>query len=173
MKSCRTCQQTFSLEFFAKDKHKKDGHANACKKCRKEHTRTYRARNPEIYKALDAEYRRANRSSVNNWHRTYNQDPLNKLRKNLRNRLTMAVKNGQKAGSAVQDLGISINELKSYIEAKFQPGMTWDNWGEWHIDHVKPLIAFDLTDREQVLVACNYTNLQPLWARENLSKGGR
>ncbi len=53
--------------------------------------------------------------------------------------------------------------------------MTWDNYGlyGWHIDHIKPLASFDLTDREQFLEACHYTNLQPLWAEENLSKGNK
>jgi hypothetical protein len=53
--------------------------------------------------------------------------------------------------------------------------MSWDNWTTdgWHIDHIKPLASFDLTDRQQLLLACHYTNLQPLWAIDNLSKGDR
>jgi hypothetical protein len=88
-----------------------------------------------------------------------------------------AIKNGQKAGSAVDDLGCSIEFLRAYLEAHFNPGMTWDNWGQgpgkWHIDHIVPLAWFDLTNREQFLSACHYTNLQPLWSEENLSKGAR
>jgi hypothetical protein len=58
------------------------------------------------------------------------------------------------------------------MESKFQPGMTWDNRGkEWHIDHIIPLATFNLQDRRQFLVACHYTNLQPLWARDNMVKG--
>jgi len=95
-----------------------------------------------------------------------------RLSQNLRTRLGKAVKEGWKAGSAVKDLGCTIEELKAYLEAKFEPGMDWDNWGRygWHIDHIRPLASFDLTDREQFLRACHYTNLQPLWAEDNLKK---
>ena len=98
-----------------------------------------------------------------------------KLSHNLRNRLNIAINRNQKIGSAVDDLGCSIPELKVYLESKFQPGMTWDNWSDvgWHIDHIKPLASFDLTDRKQFLEACHYTNLQPLWAKDNLIKSDK
>ena len=98
-----------------------------------------------------------------------------KLLVNLRKRLHCAIRNNQRSGSAVRDLGCSIEELKTYLESKFQPGMTWDNWSPtgWHIDHIVPLKSFDLTDREQLLRACHYTNLQPLWAKGNLKKSNR
>ena len=60
-----------------------------------------------------------------------------------------------------------------WLEARFTPGMTWDNYGEWHIDHVRPLASFDLTDVEQCKAACHYSNLQPLRARDNMAKGDR
>ena len=93
-----------------------------------------------------------------------------KLSRALRNRLYVIKK--QKSGSAIKDLGCTIEELKSYLESKFLPGMTWDNWSidGWHIDHIKPLSSFDLTDRQQFLESCHYTNLQPLWAKDNLLK---
>ena len=98
-----------------------------------------------------------------------------KLSHNLRTRLNIAINRNQKIGSAVDDLGCSIPELKVYLESKFQTGMTWDNWSDvgWHIDHIKPLASFDLTDRKQFLEACHYTNLQPLWAKDNLIKSDK
>jgi IS30 family transposase len=89
---------------------------------------------------------------------------------NLRSRMYQAVRRGTKSGSAVRDLGCTIAELKTWIESNFVDGMSWDNWGEWHIDHVRPLASFDLTDRIQFLQACHFTNLQPLWAKDNLRK---
>ena len=90
----------------------------------------------------------------------------------MRSGLHRGIKRNQKAGSAVSDLGCSIPEFKIYIESLFQKGMTWDNWSThgWHLDHIIPLSSFDLTDREQFLIACNYKNLQPLWAKDNLKK---
>jgi len=98
-----------------------------------------------------------------------------KLTCNLRSRLTRAIKNNQKSGSAVDDLGCGISELILYLESKFQPGMTWDNWNYrgWHIDHIIPLSSFNLENREELLKAVNYANLQPLWAKDNISKNNK
>lgn len=75
----------------------------------------------------------------------------------------------------MRDLGCSVTELRAYLEFRFQPGMTWANYGKgrsrWSIDHIRPLASFDLTDRAQLLEACHYTNLQPLWNPENSRKG--
>jgi endogenous inhibitor of DNA gyrase (YacG/DUF329 family) len=103
----------------------------------------------------------------------------NKLIHSLRSRLNHALKRGFKAGSAVRDLGCSIEELKKHLESKWHPHpetgelMTWNNHAlrGWHIDHIKPLDSFDLSNREQLKIACHYTNLQPLWWRDNIIKG--
>ena len=96
---------------------------------------------------------------------------------NLRSRLRLILKRKTKLGSAVNDLGCSVSELKFYLEGKFQDGMTWENYGctgnVWHIDHMIPLSFFNLTDHEQFLKAVHYTNLQPLWAKENIFKGNK
>ncbi len=91
----------------------------------------------------------------------------------LRSRLIGAIKKNSKKGSAIRDLGCSIEELKIYLETQFQPNMTWKNWSKkgWHIDHIIPLFCFDLTNPKHFKKACHYTNLQPMWANENLRKG--
>lgn len=91
----------------------------------------------------------------------------------LRTRLYMAVKRGSKVGSAVTDLGCSIEEFKCFIENQFTEGMSWDNYGKWHLDHVRPLAAFNLEDRTQFLEVANWTNYQPLWAEDNIRKGSK
>ena len=100
----------------------------------------------------------------------YNTDIKYRLACRLRSRITRAMKVGSKSGSAVHDLGCSIPEFQAYIAGLFWPGMSWENYGKWHLDHILPLSKFDLTDREQFLKACHYTNIQPLWATDNLKK---
>ena len=149
--------------------------------------KAYREANKEKIKIRSKAYREVNKNKIKTYNEV-NRDKINsykrnrfktdiqyKLSCNLRNRLYDSIKNNQKAGSAVKDLGCTIEELKSYLESKFQPGMTWDNWSidGWHIDHIKPLMSFDLNDRKQFLEACHYTNLQPLWSTDNLSKGDK
>jgi hypothetical protein len=106
--------------------------------------------------------------------RKYKEDPRFKLSLLLRNRVNSAIKRGSKAGSGVRDLGCSVEELKSHLESKFQSGMTWENWGtgkrKWNIDHIMPLAAFNLANRQHVLLACHYMNLRPMWSSDNLSK---
>lgn len=92
---------------------------------------------------------------------------------NLRSRLNIAIKSNQKKGSAVKDLGCSISEFKFYLEGKFKDTMSWGNYGKWHIDHIIPLTYFDLSKRKEFLKACHYTNLQPLWAEENIKKSNK
>jgi hypothetical protein len=102
----------------------------------------------------------------------YKNDVNYRLTCVLRARLNRAIKCGTKAGSAVKDLGCSIAEFKLYIESKFEPGMTWDNWSRngWHLDHKEPLGSFNLEDQEQLKKACHYTNLQPIWIKDHKIK---
>ena len=92
-----------------------------------------------------------------------------RLASNLRRRMHSAVK----SGSAVRDLGCSLNTFKLYIENQFEDGMLWDNYGNWHLDHVLPLASFDLSNRQQFLEATHYLNYQPLWAFDNKQKGAK
>ena len=132
--------------------------------------------NKDTIKVQQKTYYENNKSKRHNYHyNKLNTDIQYKLTCNLRSRLYNAVNKNYKAGSAVKDLGCTIKEFKDYLESKFQSGMNWDNWTHdgWHIDHIKPLASFDLTDRKQFLEACHYTNLQPLWAKDNLIKSDK
>lgn len=91
----------------------------------------------------------------------------------LRNRLNAALRRvwAKKSTSAIKLLGCSIEHFMVHLESQFEPGMTWENRRKWHIDHIIPCAAFDLTDTEQQRACFHYTNLRPLWASENISKG--
>ena len=96
------------------------------------------------------------------------------LRKRLRGRLQKALKGIIKSKRTMELLGVPhLDFLKTYLECKFKEGMTWENRHLWHIDHIIPCSSFDLTKPEEQAKCFHYTNLQPLWASENLSKGNR
>ena len=96
-----------------------------------------------------------------------------KIAAKIRSRLHDAMENDYKTGYAVENLGCTIEFLKEYLEGKFTLGMTWENRSEWHVDHIVPLSSFDLTNDEELKEACHYTNLQPMWAKDNLKKNDR
>jgi len=87
----------------------------------------------------------------------------------------MALKENKKIDSAIKLLGCSREDLIKHIESQFVEGMSWDNWSVngWHIDHIRPVSSFDLSDPLQVEKCFHYTNLQPLWAKDNLSKSNK
>ena len=140
-----------------------------------------RRKDPEFAEAQSkrkARWRTANRDKHLATSRAYDAEQLRtnlqrRLSKNLRHRLRKAMLGETRGISAVRDLGVSIEEFKAWIESKFICGMTWFNYGEWHLDHIKPLASFDLSVDAQVKAACNYKNIQPLWAKDNLIKGSR
>jgi len=101
------------------------------------------------------------------------QDPEFRILVSLRSRARYAVKakgDGKKAFKTKELLGCSVPYLRKHLEAQFKEGMSWDNYGDWHIDHIKPCAAFNLTCEKQQKECFNYKNLQPLWAEENMRK---
>lgn len=97
-----------------------------------------------------------------------------KLADVLRSRTTAAIKGGSKAGSAVRDLGCSVDVARQHIQSQFHNGMYWENHGKhWHVDHFYPLSKADLTNRVQFLAAANYQNLRPMLAGPNIAKSNK
>lgn len=96
--------------------------------------------------------------------------PSARLRNAVSARLWAALK-GRSDGALFGRLGYSLEELRSHLEARFTVGMTWDRYGAWHVDHIRPCAAFDLTSAEDFAACWSLENLQPLWASENVRKG--
>ena len=166
-------QKAYQKAYNKVNKDKISSKQKAYREVNKERQKAYREDNKDTIKAYKKAYNEVNKDKINSYFNNRRKTDIQfKLSHNLRVRLISAIKGNYKVGSAVKDLGCSVEELKSYIESKFQPGMSWDNWNKdgWHIDHIKPLASFDLTDRNQLLEACHYTNLQPLWATDNIIK---
>ena len=96
---------------------------------------------------------------------------------NLRNRIYYAVlaDGASKAQSTADLIGCTVQELRQHLEAQFADDMSWENYGRtgWHIDHIRPCASFDLSDPDQQRQCFHYTNLQPLWASDNMRKGDR
>ncbi len=116
-----------------------------------------------------------NRKNAKKIYQRRRERPYEKLASTIRSRIYDYLKHGYKSDKTEKLLGITMKELQVYIEKQFKPGMTWDNYGfyGWHVDHRLPLSSFDLTNQEEQKKAFHYTNLQPLWAKENMSKGAK
>ncbi|MFA5031091.1 MAG: hypothetical protein WC495_05910 [Patescibacteria group bacterium] len=146
------------------------------KEIRNKKAKEYYQKHRERYLEEKRKYRKTHSKEIKDYrNKRMKTDIKFKLICYLRSRLSVAVRNNQKSGSAVKDLGCSIPELKIYLESKFQVGMTWENWGinGWHIDHIIPLDSFNLQNKDEFLKASHYTNLQPMWAEENWEKGNK
>lgn len=105
----------------------------------------------------------------------YRKKTSNKLIHSQRSRIRHALKTIVKCDKSLGLIGCTATELKHYLESKFKNGMNWENYGRegWHVDHIKPCTAFDLTDPEEQKECFHYKNLQPLWATDNRKKGNK
>lgn len=140
-----------------------------------ENNRKWREQNAERHRSNARAWYMAHKEQVAQRRKHYDAnrerlDPEYKIGRRLRSRLYHAITGKNKHVSAVDDMGCSLEVLMQWLESQFTTGMSWDNYGAWHIDHVRPLASFDLTDPTQQQQAVHYTNLQPLWAEDNLSK---
>lgn len=96
-----------------------------------------------------------------------------KLQRLLQRRIHHALKGRAKSNLTLEYIGCTKEKLKKHIESKFKDGMSWDKINLIHIDHIIPCSSFDLSDPKQQKICFHYTNLQPLWAVDNLRKGAR
>ena len=131
-------------------------------------------------------YYQIHKDKIKIWKQKYglkNRKKLNKIRVdkrktdinfrilcNLRIRIWKVLKGINKSKHTLELLGCSLDFLKQHFESKFIPGMSWSNYGKWHIDHIKPCASFDLSKPSEQKKCFNYINLQPLWALDNLRK---
>jgi len=136
----------------------------------------WHALNPEKAKENDTRWRAENIEHRREWKKEYERtrrakDPLYRFQCNMRsmgNRIVRQLSLGKKPTNTFNWIGCSAEELKNYLESLFTEGMNWENYGAWHVDHIRPVCSFSAEEWEQIN---HYTNLQPLWAKDNLLKG--
>jgi len=176
MKTCTKCLVDKPITEFYKRKRKlKDGHSSHCRSCIIKYYKhkymtssTHRA----ICNKSARKWSKNNKDKINASRRARVLNPIARIRKKLCQRIReFATIPNSTRDPICTSIGCSRKDLRVHIESEFQPGMTWENYGEWEIDHIKPLCLFNLLDQKERLAANLYTNLQPLWAKDNLLKG--
>lgn len=196
-KVCSMCKIEKSYDQFSKNYDRSSGLQSACKECKRNKRREYKNKNRDEINRKQREYIkkvRANGGPLNNKKQSMSEeekkkkrseyavkyhnercskDPLYKLKISIRKNISGLFKRKsiKKNSKTEEMIGLSYEEFKSYIESLFQEGMSWENYGEWHIDHIIPVSSAN--SEEELFKLNNYQNLQPLWAQENLSKGDR
>ena len=120
------------------------------------------------------EYAQKHKKELNEYQvKKRNNDIQRKIACNLRSRIWEALKGETKSASTAELIGCSIKKLKQHLEKQFTKGMLWKNYGKWHRDEIIPCAKFDLRKPSEQRKCFNWRNMQPLWAKENMSKGCR
>jgi len=140
----------------------------------------YRDKDPEKCRAYLREWRRTHKESGRRSERKqYATNPKRKMRITLGTRLYQVLRKYRttKCAPTMTLAGCTTEFLVQYLQSKFQPGMSWDNYGhgkgKWNVDHIRPCASFDLTDPEQQRQCFHFSNLQPLWHEENMAKSDK
>ena len=200
MKKCKKCLLDLGYDEFNKRSDSKDGFAHECRECSKQRIKTYYEINKTHLKEYQKEYYENNsikiidrvknyrelnidkireydknrgekrKEYIKTWTKSRREDDvLFKLTGNLRNRIGKFIKN--KSNPTKTIIGLEMDEFKKYIESLFTHGMCWDNYGEWHIDHIIPLSS--AKNEDEIMKLCHYTNLQPLNGIDNIRKSNK
>jgi len=174
MKTCNKCKETKQYVDFYKSKIKKDGLQVYCKSCCNTSSKAYYELNKDKimlnYERNKTQIIAKNTAYKNNRKKN---DPVFRSVCNLRSRISKlckAIGSGKKF-KTMESIGLTQDEFKLYIESLFTDGMSWDNYGDWQVDHVKPLRTAKTED--DLFLLNHYSNLQPLWWTDNLAKSGK
>jgi hypothetical protein len=176
-KSCRKKYSDLNYHRFSErvSKYKKEDRLKNPEKY-KLRDKNNRIKNPEKFKEKRRKYYENNKDkNLAYFIKKRNTDEIFKLKDNVRRRMNifLSTNNMGKKNSTFDIIGCSPEYLREHLEKQFSDGMSWENYGfyGWHIDHKIPLSS--AKTEQEVYNLCHYTNLQPLWAKDNLSKGGK
>jgi len=175
-------RKEYARKYREKNREKINARLRVWRKTEKaqEKRKEYREKNRIRFSEYGVEYRKrpGQKEKFNNYYKNWiskkiKEDPHFKLKLNLSHRIYMALKTKKipKSKKTRELVGCTVSQLWQHLEKQFQPGMTKENYGKWHVDHIKPCASFDLTREEDQAICFHYTNLQPLWALDNIRKG--
>lgn len=161
MKTCSKCGEEKDVgEFYT---------GNVCKVDRKAQMRKYQKTKKGRAVLIRGRRKYAQTEKGRAAQRKKNNKPIIKIKIKLLRRLNNFLK-GRDTRLNRETMGCTRDELRVRYESLFKPGMTWENYGEWENDHIIPMSKFDLTKDEEVKKCMHYSNLQPLWRKENILK---
>jgi len=141
-----------------------------------EYMHEYYVKNSKKINIRNSKYKSSHRKEINQRLKYKRQTDIKfKILSSLRHRLNMSVINNYKSAPTKELLGCTVEFLKKHLETQFTDNMNWNNYSYygWHIDHIKPCASFDLSKDLEQRKCFHYTNLQPLWAKDNLEKGAK
>ena len=171
---CIDCNKILNKEYNDSRKEKQKFYYQENKDFFKNKAKEYYQENKDYITVRNKKYQEKNRENRNNYiNNRKKYDNLFRLSILIRKLIWISInKMGYKKNSKTNNiLGCTFDDFKSHIEKQFKEGMTWENQGEWHLDHKTP-VSWAETE-EQIYELNKYTNFQPLWAKDNLSKGNK
>jgi hypothetical protein len=169
-KKCTVCNLEKILSQFKTNLKSNDNFSNICIDCSPKSEWTV-----EKQRASDKKYRLNNPEKMREKYKKQSLNNNRRIRDSLNHRISEALKSNKnrKSNKTIEYIGCDINFFKSWIEYQFTENMSFDNYGQWHLDHVKPCASFDLNDNNQILECFNWKNYQPLWKKDNLIKSNK
>jgi hypothetical protein len=185
---CKDCKSLYIKEYYENNKLSWVEYVNKSNKCpeRKKKQKEYVESNKDKIKEYQKKYREENKENIKKIRKEYNkvrnirhkeryendiEYKVRKIHRSILKSFLRRMKIGPKKDTTSKVLGYSYSELKEHLESLFLEGMTWNNHGEWHIDHIKPISSFEVTDIPSVVNSLE--NLQPLWAIDNMRKSDK
>jgi len=198
IKICKECKKEFFINYYFHNARKycsdichKEAHNKSSKKYnrknkqkRKDYNKKYYQTHRKLILKSQKQYREKNKKQLKvkriknkeklrlNFQK-WLKNPINRLIYNYRIRLSHVLSSGIKDIPTLKLIGCTIEFLKNHLEKQFTKGMSWSNYGKWHVDHIKQCCLFNLSKKSEQFKCFNYKNLRPLWAKDNFKRPKR
>jgi hypothetical protein len=170
IKKCLICNLEKSLKDYRINRKSNDNFSNICLDCLPKNSWT-----KEKQRISEKKYRDNNPDKMKEKYKIQSKNINRRVRDSLNHRISDALfsKNIRKSNKTFYYLGCDIHFLKKWLSYLFEENMSFDNYGEWHLDHVKPCSSYDLSNENEILECFNWKNIQPLWKSDNLKKNSK